>query len=235
MGIAFNEKIEGWRKWLGIIWVVMCSFGWPIISHYAYGAFSENFNSFMSNTFNFINFIVIPTIYSSVIVKPLKHQSIKKIIKWSLVGTIIAFASNMLFHSLIQPYLMNLFGIEKVVNANNNSLKDGIKGGSVIFWIVVSTIIAPLTEEISYRVCLFTTLRKRSRIFAHLVTALVFGFAHIFSTMAFGNYPQEIISICSYMAFSLILTIMYEKLKTPVPGIIAHMLCNFIFIIFVLV
>ena len=143
--------------------------------------------------------------------------------------------SNIFFHSLIEPYLMNLFGIEKVVNANNNSLKDGINGGNVILWIVVSTILAPLTEEISYRVCLFTILRKKSRIFAHLITALVFGISHIFSTMVFGNYPQEIISICSYVAFSLILTIMYEKLKTPVPGIIVHMLCNFIFIIFILV
>lgn len=76
----------------------------------------------------------------------LDHLKIKVLKKWSLIETIIAFASNMVFHSIIEPYLLDLFGIEKVVNANNNFLKDGINGVNMILWIVVRTILAPFAE-----------------------------------------------------------------------------------------
>lgn len=237
MGITFNEKIEGWRKWFGLTGVMFYAFLGQFMVLWISNV-SKGVSDFVNYFFDIIFWIGVPLIFAGVIFKPLKQQNVKRIIKWSLIGLLSLFATNIIFSNFITPQLMNLFKVENFANANSNSLKDKLLSDNMIltiFWAFMIVILGPFVEEILYRVCLFTTLRKKTKITAHFVTAILFGFQHVCIAMFFGSHPQEIILIGSYMAFSLILTVMYEKLKTPIPGIMSHMLSNAVAVAFALI
>lgn len=236
MGITFNEKIEGWRKWIGLTCTILYCFALHCICYSLFPLLPEAIGKVVSVTvgfiWNFTEYIAIPIVFAGIIFKPLKQQSAKKIIVWSFIGFLMVFVSNVIFHGFIDNKLIELFGFEKFGSANSQGLEEKLINSNTLetIWFAFNLmILGPFIEEVLYRVCLFTTIRKKNKILSHLITALLFGFQHVFVAMFFGNHLQEILLIGSYVCFSLILTIMYEKLRTPVPGMIAHMLLNSFF------
>ncbi len=219
--IDFNETIEGKRAVVGIIACVMYSFGVTFLSNSVAGIFS---------ILIFVTWIIPFVLCGKLVIIGLKKQSPIKIIVWTLLATILCFLfQNIIFQNLIEPLVIKMLGFAKFSSSNTSNFIENIQNGGVafvIFMIFGGIILGPMIEELLYRVCFFTVLRKKSCIFAHFATAFIFGIQHVFQAIMYEGHPQEIAIIGGYMAFSLVLTIMYEKTKTPVPGILAHMLFN---------
>jgi membrane protease YdiL (CAAX protease family) len=125
--------------------------------------------------------------------------------------------------------IMKMVGLTNFSSSNTSSFIESIQNGGIsyaIFLLFGGIILGPVIEELLYRVCFFTVISKKNRVLAHLATAFIFGLQHVFTAILYEGHPQEILLIGGYMSYSLVLTMMYEKTKTPVPGMLAHMLLN---------
>lgn len=219
--IEFNEKIEGKRAFIGIITCIMYSFGVNFLTNSISGIFG---------ILTFVTWILSFMLCGKTVIIGLKKQSPIKIIAWSLLAAVLCFFfQNIIFNNIIEPLALQMLGLTSFSSSNTASFIENIQNGGkgyAIFMIFGGIILGPVIEELLYRVCFFTVLRKKSYILAHFATALIFGLQHIFTAIIYEGHQHEILLIGGYMSFSLVLTIMYEKTKTPFPGILAHMLLN---------
>lgn len=231
--IIFNEKIKGWRKPFGITYACYTSFGGALFVLFLHNIFGSKDYSFINLITSIILPLIVFSIYIPTIFDTIKQQKIKKIVIWSIVCIVAIFASKVFFR-FIENNLIVLLGHEGLKNFNSENLNNKLNTPNMllqIFSVIKMCIIGPFVEEVTYRVCLFTTLRKKIGIFAHLITAFLFGFQHISMAVLLYNRPLEFLYIFSYIGSSLVLTIVYEKTKTPIPGIISHILINCIGVI----
>jgi membrane protease YdiL (CAAX protease family) len=84
--------------------------------------------------------------------------------------------------------------------------------------LMALVIIPPIIEETVFRGFIFPALsRRRGLVFGAIMTSILFGLAHL----------QANVSIYTFV-LGLVLCYMYVKLKSIVPGIILHMLNNYL-------
>jgi membrane protease YdiL (CAAX protease family) len=97
--------------------------------------------------------------------------------------------------------------------------KDIAEGfGAVPVQVLLIVIAAPVSEEICFRGMLFGGLRERlPRLPAALLAGLVFGGLHALTGVS---------AVPPLIAFGFILSLLYEKTGSIVPGILLHMLNN---------
>ena len=229
--IVFQGKLEPWRKYLGIIYACYCSFGATLLALVLYTVFGEIDYS-IPNIFTGTIFpITIAIIYIPVIFKPLKKQKLNKILLWSLLALLFVFAMTITCRFL-ENNLIAWLGYSGLKKFNTEHMNNQLNSNDFlkIFFMISACLIGPFVEEAVYRVCLFATLRKHYRLISHILTALLFGFQHISISIILYNNYLDFLYIFSHMGFSLVMTFLYEKTKTPVPGIIAHMIINIFFI-----
>ncbi|AWV34635.1 type II CAAX endopeptidase family protein [Paenibacillus sp. FSL H7-0716] len=126
--------------------------------------------------------------------------------------------------SMLIPTLISIFHpIAKSVNEVN--LRTMLSSYPFIFTVNVVWI-GPLIEELVYRVTIYSTIRRKSRLLAYLISSFLFGFQHVYRAVVFqGNY-NEIWNIFSYMTAGLIFAYLYEKRKNILVPIGAHMFSN---------
>jgi len=90
--------------------------------------------------------------------------------------------------------------------------------GTVPLQILLIVIAAPISEEICFRGMLFGGLRERlPRLLAALLAGLVFGGLHALTGVT---------AVPPLIVFGFVLSLLYEKTGSVVPGIILHMLNN---------
>ena len=115
-------------------------------------------------------------------------------------------------------------------NVNQGSIIDMIKTIPFLTFFV-TVIFAPLLEEMVYRYSLFGMLHKKNRIFAYIVTLLVFGLIH-FDFTCFKNGADamkiEFMNLPAYLIAGGILCYAYEKNGSLISSITAHATNNLI-------
>jgi membrane protease YdiL (CAAX protease family) len=90
--------------------------------------------------------------------------------------------------------------------------------GAIPVQVLLIVIAAPISEEVCFRGLLFGGLRTRlPRIAAALIGGLVFGALH--ATTGLSAVPPLIF-------FGFVLSLLYERTGSVVPGILLHMLNN---------
>lgn len=90
--------------------------------------------------------------------------------------------------------------------------------GPVPVQVLLIVIAAPVSEEICFRGMLFGGLRERfPRLAAALIAGLVFGALHALTGVT---------AVPPLIVFGFVLSLLYEKTGSIVPGIILHMLNN---------
>jgi membrane protease YdiL (CAAX protease family) len=90
--------------------------------------------------------------------------------------------------------------------------------GALPVQIVLITIAAPISEEVCFRGMLFGGLRERfPRLVAALVAGAIFGLLHAVTGIS---------AVPPLIAFGFLLSLLYEKTGSIVPGILLHMLNN---------
>lgn len=97
--------------------------------------------------------------------------------------------------------------------------KDIAEGfGAVPIQVALIVIAAPISEEVCFRGMLFAGLRERlPRIAAALIAGTIFGGLHALSGAS---------AVPPLIVFGFLLSLLYEKTGSIIPGILLHMLNN---------
>jgi len=124
-------------------------------------------------------------------------------LKWmaAAIGAYLLFA---IFYSLL------------IVEPKQEDIAEGF--GALPVQILLIAVAAPIGEEVCFRGMLYGGLRNRlPRLAAALVAGLVFGALHALTGVT---------AVPPLIAFGFILSLLYEKTGSIVPGILLHMLNN---------
>ena len=98
--------------------------------------------------------------------------------------------------------------------------------------IFIMGLIGPICEELTYRVGLYSFLRRINKYAALAITVVVFAMIHF--TFDAENIIEELWSLPSYLVSGLILTIAYE-LRGPACSMTAHATYNMFAILMIMV
>ncbi len=103
-----------------------------------------------------------------------------------------------------------------IVEPHQEDIAEGF--GTIPVQILLIVIAAPVSEEVCFRGMLFGGLRERlPRLASALIAGVVFGGLHALTGVS---------AVPPLIAFGFLLSLLYEKTGSIVPGIILHMLNN---------
>ncbi len=168
-----------------------------------------------------------------------------RLILSSLYFTIgLFFVSNLL--GMLQQEIEEAAGLGNATNTNQSSL-NAMMSSFPALMLVETAIFAPFVEEITYRLGLFESLRRYSRVLAYIAVTLVFGLIHTASGMiediaVMANSSStaaqvesarkllyvELLSLPPYMAAGGILAFCYENNSSFVASFFTHGLYNLV-------
>lgn len=142
-----------------------------------------------------------------------------------LIG--IAYAAVLIGLGLLIPIIMHkITGVpmsgDEIDNTNQKLARDMVRNYPIPTFFIL-TIIGPICEEITYRVGLFTFLKRINTVLAFIVSSLVFAAVHFNFTAE--NMTLELIALPSYIVLGLLLTLAYQH-RGPACSMVAHMSYN---------
>ena len=148
----------------------------------------------------------------------LRYYSIGKTIWYSFISLLFIFLI-----SFIYVYLMNsLFGIEAPSSKIDTLVRNRSISGNIL--LVVTAVIAPLSEEIFFRGFLYSAFKKSWGINAALfLSSFLFALVHL-----------ELYSFIPLMIIGWLLAYLFEKTKSLMTPIFLHGVYNLILILILL-
>lgn len=193
--------------------------GLPIL-----GRVLSNFLSYAATAFILILVIIIPN--KDNIKSFFKHhfQNKNALIDGVGYGFLLLLASSAV------TAIISIFRSEAgSVNANEREIRIMISNYPVLL-AFMTTILAPICEEITYRLGLFNIFRRKNRIVAYVVSSLFFAFIHFTIPEQDESFKQNLINelwnIFSYITSGIILCRAYEKHQSIATSMIAHAINN---------
>jgi membrane protease YdiL (CAAX protease family) len=117
----------------------------------------------------------------------------------------------------IVVYLLFTFAYSLlIVEPHQEDIAEGF--GTIPIQVLLIVILAPISEEVCFRGMLFGGLREKlPRIGAALIAGLIFGALHAITGVS---------AVPPLIFFGFLLSLLYEKTGSIVPGIVLHMLNN---------
>jgi membrane protease YdiL (CAAX protease family) len=104
--------------------------------------------------------------------------------------------------------LYDLLGIAPSDNANESAVVAMMKGYPLMSFVAF-VILGPVCEELTYRLGLFSGIRRYSKIAAYCVVIVLFGLIHFdFQTT---DWTNELLNLPYYMSAGAILCFVYDK------------------------
>ncbi|MCQ2787122.1 MAG: CPBP family intramembrane metalloprotease [Bacilli bacterium] len=182
---------------------------------------------------NLIPSILVLSVFACILSYDIKDvlNSFKKTIYHirPLIAALIGLAIIVAFSYAYQG-IFNACGHPIVDSDNQTALVKMCQGWPALsFFFVV--LLAPLMEELTYRLGLFTLLRKRNRYLAYVLTILIFALGHFnFTTKDVVN---EFINLPLYIVPAFVLTALYEY-EGVSSSVYTHVLNNLISFIVIL-
>ena len=132
----------------------------------------------------------------------------------------LGYAVTLVLVSMIVATILNLFHPVSE-NANQEAAISVAQGYPILAFFILG-IIGPVCEELTYRVGLFSFLRRINKWVALVVTALVFALIHFDFE---GDLVTELWAFPSYLVSGVILTLAYEH-RGPACSMTAHIAYN---------
>ncbi|MBQ0009374.1 MAG: CPBP family intramembrane metalloprotease, partial [Firmicutes bacterium] len=139
------------------------------------------------------------------------------------IAGVVCFVA-ILFLGNIYSMILNVAGV-KIVNNDNQQAINVTSQNFTLTSMVIFGILGPICEEITYRVGLFSFLKRISKWLAYPVVVLVFALIHFnFSASSLTN---ELLNLPYYLLAGFALTFTYDKFGFA-GSTIAHVLNNVI-------
>ena len=135
----------------------------------------------------------------------------------------LAFAGLIVLANIVIGMIISIFHTE-TVNGNQAAIEDMVSIYPIIAAFII-IVLGPICEELTYRVGLYSLLRRYSFVLAIVVTSIVFGFIHFDFTAV--DLIEELWALPVYIVTGAILSLAYE-LRGPACSITAHMVFNLI-------
>ena len=142
----------------------------------------------------------------------------------SYIAGVVCFLSILAFSYLYALFLYAL-NIKTTENSNQSSIND-VQSKYFFASLIIFGIIAPICEEFTYRVGLFSLCKRRSKALAYIVPPLIFALIHfnfdLSSTKAFVN---ELLNLPHYIFAGLAFSFTYDKFGFA-GSVSAHIINN---------
>ena len=137
----------------------------------------------------------------------LKKFKIISAIGWGALSFLV-----MLLLLRIWSMIADLLPEPKYLNENEKGVRDMVRNYPTISFFIVC-VMAPIVEELTYRVGLFSLCNRKNRILAYTVTCIVFTLLHIKYTDT--DFYSEIMAVPSYLIGAIVLTASYDYFGLP--------------------
>lgn len=162
-------------------------------------------------------FIITLVIYGRMLISDIKGLSFKKLSTLAFIGVITFFA--IALSGIVLTVL-------KINNANQSAIDSHVTQYqfATMFAIVI---MAPIAEEVTFRYCIWGLLKKHI-VLAHSVTALLFGFMHVWVYILIDGDISQFLAMLPYIIMSLGFSILYKRTENIWYPIILHMVINYI-------
>lgn len=171
----------------------------------------------------FINFSVYLIVFG-IFLLTVKNDIVRLISKFKKLRTYlygISYGLLIIFVSITYNFVVSKIVGNFTSNNNENAINNIVKLYPFLS-VIIFGIIGPITEELSYRLGLFSLIRRRNRTLAYLLTGLFFGLIHF----NFLNPSLiELVNLPNYIISGLLLSYFYDK-EGIETSIIAHCFNN---------
>lgn len=171
---------------------------------HAYYAFVQSLKA--TAYINFTSYLIVFSLLSLLIIAD-ANELLKSFKNWkSIVAGGIGLFTILIFN-LIYTNILNVIGVTLYNNANENAV-NSIVYQYPLLSIVIFGLIGPITEEITYRVGLFSFFGRINKILAYAITIIVFTLIHFdFQTTTLLN---ELLNIPLYASAAFVLSYLYD-------------------------
>lgn len=227
-------KLNSRQKAIGTILI----FPWylyfaPIVVNYLLKLFTVYIsNDFSSNTLNaYYNLLIgVATAIPLIIVfkgyikeswSVFKENFLENVIWVLTIGLGLAYlfsAAGELIVNILSP---------QIGEASNQTLIEMLIKSNFPLMFIQAVIIAPFIEELLFRGLIFNSLRQKSKFWAHLISAFLFGLLHVYTYILAGDM-SEWLKLIPYMMAGLSFSIVYENRQTIIAPILLHAAKNLI-------
>ena len=112
--------------------------------------------------------------------------------------------------NIVYGMFLRLLPLPTSDNANESSINT-ISNTYRITSLIVFGLIGPICEEFTYRVGLFSFLKRKSRILAYVLTIIIFAFIHFNISLKWETLVNELLNLPYYMFAAFAFSYTYEK------------------------
>ena len=130
---------------------------------------------------------------------------IKRFKNWKHIIIGLGFGGLVIGMTIVYNLIITQF-IELPTNANEE-LAEGIILEAPVLSFFILGLVGPICEELTYRFGLFGLLKKKNRVLAYMVTALVFGIIHFDFT---GDLVIELLNLPVYVISGALFSLAYD-------------------------
>ena len=110
-------------------------------------------------------------------------------------------------------------------NINDQSIA-ALAGSHYVLMVIGTVLLVPTAEEVLFRGVVFGSIRRKSRLWAYVVSVTVFAFVHISGYLAGGDWLRLALSFVQYIPAGLFLAWSYEKADSVFAPIVIHTAVN---------
>ena len=146
----------------------------------------------------------------------------KKLILWGIgLGLLLTFISS--------GYSIIVGQFVKETNANQSQIASTVTKNYVLSFLMIVAV-APVVEELGFRYFIFGSLKRKSRVLAYLLSAVIFALIHFSVLIGESNidWVAELTSFPTYLFAGVFLCFVYDKSERLACPIMAHATNNFI-------
>ena len=141
-----------------------------------------------------------------------------------LFVTVIGFVIYLIL-SLVVSAIFKKFAPAGLLNPNNEAITGALRGSGAVA-LMLSLVIAPVTEETLFRGVVFGSLRPYSRVLAYAVSFALFALYHLWRSLLHGFDTSLLWCALQYLPGSLALAFCYEQSGCIYSSVLLHAMIN---------